>query len=505
MLHDTKSILAISSKEVSRKLRLSTGVEFVEIDTDWPVISKLSSANLTTVVMRSHQLAYVIYTSGSTGKPKGVLVEHRSLINLINWHNKAYKVSQQSLATVMAGVAFDAFGWEIWPYISAGACLYVVNEDQRLSIHRLVELFITHPITHSFVSTALVPDLVNGCSSQPTTLKYLLTGGDKLNALSVEGLPFQVVNNYGPTEYTVVTTCYPLVAKLHPSDPPPIGKPIDNTNVYILSKEHQLVPVGISGEICIGGAGLARGYLNRPELTREKFIQDPFRSGETLYKTGDVGRWLPDGNIEYLGRIDDQVKIRGYRIELGEIESVIQESGLVKQVVVLTKQEGNEPKQLIGYVVPQNNFHREGMIVYLKGKLPYYMIPSLWIEIEKLPLTSNGKVDKKSLFALNSSYHPSGHQFVAPQTETEERLANIWKELLHLDRVGIHDNFFELGGHSLMVMRLSASIERNFLVSVPVRSLFQFTSIRELSQYLEIQLSNHTTENPTKGYQLINL
>ena len=252
----------------------------------------------------------MIYTSGSTGRPKGVMIEHGSLMNLVSWHNRAYEVKVTSKATTMAGVGFDAFGWEIWPYLAAGASVCIINNETRLSAVDLTDLFITKQITHSFISTALVPDFMDASRDKISSIKYLLTGGDKLSAINLEGIHYTLVNNYGPTENTVVATNCAVTGT---DKTPPIGKPISNTRIYILSRDKELSPVGVSGEICIGGSSLARGYLNKAELTAEKFIKDPFTNepNTRLYKTGDLGRWLPDVNIEYLGRIDDQVKIRG--------------------------------------------------------------------------------------------------------------------------------------------------------------------------------------------------
>jgi len=326
MLEDTGAELVLGTKASRSKL---TGTqEVISLDGDWPAINKAQTGNLQTEI-RPEQLAYVIYTSGSTGKPKGVMIEHRNLSNLIAWHNQAYEVTASSKATSMAGVGFDAFGWEVWPYLSAGASVCIINDDTRVLPSALLALFNERGITHSFISTALVVDFIEVSRYKTGPLKYLLTGGDKLSVSSLEGINYTFVNNYGPTENTVVATnC--LVSKEY--NVPPIGKPISNTQVYILNTGQQLSPIGVTGELYIGGAQVARGYLNNPELTREKFISDPFSSDPTarIYRTGDLGRWLPDGNIEYQGRMDEQVKIRGYRIELGEIESVLNQSPLVQ-------------------------------------------------------------------------------------------------------------------------------------------------------------------------------
>ena len=426
----------------------------------------------------------MIYTSGSTGKPKGVMIEHRSLVNLTAWHNREYEVTEKSQTTSMAGVGFDAFGWELWPYLSIGASVCIIDGDTRLSATALSALFISKQITHSFISTALVPDFIEASRNKVGSLKYLLTGGDKLSVLSLNGISFTLVNNYGPTENTVVATNYIISQK---DKVPPIGKPISNTHIYIISGEQALSPIGVPGEICIGGDSLARGYLNRPELTAEKFISDPFSNeqGARLYRTGDLGRWLADGNIEYLGRKDDQVKVRGYRIELGEIESVLTQSGLVKQAVVLAKEDKQGTKRLVGYIIPEGTFDKQAIQAYLQAKLPDYMVPALWVELEQIPLTPNGKIDKKAL--PDPELADITAQYVAPRNETEQKLAAIWQELLGIEQAGINDNFFELGGHSLLAMRVVSAIRRELNVELNIRDLFVQPTIAGLAAYLDEQ------------------
>ena len=458
ILEDTAGLIIISSKESKNKLPASEDLVVIEIDGDRSAINKQSDENLQTSV-ESNNLVYVIYTSGSTGKPKGVMIEHKGLVNLIEWHNREYKVSSMSRATQMAGTGFDAFGWEVWPYLSAGATLFIVDDSKRLSPCELTEFFNINGITHSFISTALADEFVNVSRGNLTSLEYLLTGGDKLSAVDTEELRYNVINNYGPTENTVVTTNYELSKKNNYASPP-IGKPISNTLIYIVNRHSQLMPLGTAGEICITGAGLARGYINHPDLTSAKFISNAFidEPAVSMYKTGDLGRWLSDGNIEYLGRIDEQVKIRGYRIELGEIESVLQESRLVNQSVVIAKEDEQGNKRLVAYIV-EDAFDKEAAVSYLRDRLPEYMVPALWVELESLPLTSNGKIDKKALPDPNAS-ELLRNEYVAPRNETEEKLATIWKDLLRVERVGINDNFFELGGDSIITIQVVSRARR---------------------------------------------
>jgi acyl-coenzyme A synthetase/AMP-(fatty) acid ligase/acyl carrier protein len=404
----------------------------------------------------------------------------------------------------MAGVGFDAFGWEVWPYLATGASIYIVDDEIRLDPCNLLHLINVNNITHSFISTALIPEFINISKHTNSSLKFLLTGGDKLSSLEKEGINYTVVNNYGPTEFTVVSTFYRLPEKDQITNPP-IGKPIANAKIKIVNNQKVPVPIGVCGEIYIGGDSLARGYLNLNDLTAEKFIDFPLRNDDKkrMYKSGDMGRWLPDGNIEYMGRIDDQVKIRGYRIEPGEIENILLQSKLVDQVIVLPKDDGTGNNLLVAYVVVNSMFDKAEIITYLQNKLPRFMLPSLWVKMESFPLTHNGKIDKQALLLPNTSGLLS-KEYIAPQTEIEITLAAIWEELLHLDKIGVHDDFFNIGGHSLLAKRMASYIERKLLVSVPMQVLFQSTTIKELSKYLEIHLNVYPPEQE-KGYKFLNI
>jgi acyl carrier protein len=277
------------------------------------------------------------------------------------------------------------------------------------------------------------------------------------------------------------------MARLDNKLPVTIGKPVSNTTIYIVNRDLQLVPVGVTGEICISGAGIAKGYLNRKELTAEKFVSNPFSevAGSVMYRTGDWGRWQADGNIEYLGRMDEQVKIRGYRIELGEIETVLQQSQLVSKSVVLAKQDKDANKRLVAYVVPKGIFYKDQLINTLKAQLPEYMVPALWVELEDLPLTPNGKIDRKALPDPDAT-ELLHQRFVAPRNEVEEKLATIWKEILQVEQVGVHDNFFELGGHSLLVMRLISSVRRELKIELAIATFFELVTIEELANYIKV-------------------
>jgi amino acid adenylation domain-containing protein len=501
MIRDTGASTVVTSKDIELQLE---GLEnVVRLDSQFTVLDAFPDEN-PIKKLNPDNLAYVIYTSGSTGTPKGVVVAHSAVVNLATWHIEEFELTSHSKSTTMAGVGFDAFGWEIFPYLLRGASVYIVDDNKRLLIKELVRLFASERITHSFLSTALVGDFVKESKDVIPTLKYLLTGGDKLAAVDLSGINYTIVNNYGPTENTVVATSYKLTSKDN-AVIPPIGAPVSNTRIYITGNDLELCPPGVFGEICISGNGLARGYLNLPQLTNEKFVSNPF-DGEKhskIYKTGDVGRWLADGNIEYLGRKDKQLKIRGHRVETGEIESVVLQSGMVKQVLVVSKEDKTGNNNLVGYLVTHEAFSKEALISYVRAKVPNFMVPAFWIPMDGFPLTENGKIDTKAL--PEPETNGQRKEYVAATNEVEENLVEIWQNLLQVERVGIEDNFFELGGHSLLVMRMVSAIERDLFISIPISVLFQFTTIKDLSKYLQLQTDTSTKEKNTAGFELLDV
>jgi amino acid adenylation domain-containing protein/non-ribosomal peptide synthase protein (TIGR01720 family) len=481
MLSDCNSSLVVTSKKYAHLCAANPEIELIFIDEPETLIAELTEVAADADVLPG-QLAYVIYTSGSTGRPKGVMVEHHSVVNLVKWHIGAYKVSAESRSTAMASIGFDAFGWEIWPYLCAGSTIFMLDDDTRLSPQEVAKRYVAAGITHSFIATGLVKDIISALSSAANSLQYLLTGGDRLPQVEVSDLSYVLVNNYGPTENTVVTSSYPLSAAKNDTLPA-IGRPVSNTRAYILDANFSPVPIGTAGELCVSGAQLARGYLNLPELTAEKFVAHPFIPGERLYRTGDLARWLADGNIEYLGRTDEQVKIRGYRIELGEIATVIQQSSLVRESLVVAKVNGDGNKQLVGFIIPEANYEREQLVAYLKQALPEYMVPLL-VELEAFPLTTSGKVDRRAL------PDPAGELlrkniYTAPINQTEQVLVTIWEELLAVEKVGTSDDFFEMGGHSLLVIRLIAAIRKQLQAELAVKDVFIHRTITALSVYIQ--------------------
>jgi amino acid adenylation domain-containing protein len=439
-------------------------------------------------------LAYVIYTSGSTGRPKGVLIQHSALLNLVFWHLNNFQVKSSDRTTQLAGTAFDAAVWELWPYLVVGASIYLIKSEFLLSPEILQEKLTSHNITISFIPTPLAEQLCLLSWSENTTLRTMLTGGDRLNSYPSNKLPFKFFNNYGPTENTVVTTSGQILPEASDSKFPPIGRPIANTQVYILDRHLQLLPIGVYGEIYIGGLSLAKGYLHRPDLTSERFIANPFVANERLYKTGDLGRYLPDGNIDFLGRIDHQVKIRGFRIELGEIETVLTQHPQVQQVVVIVREDHPGNKYLAAYIVSATETLTSSELrQFLKGNLPEYMIPAAFVMLKTLPLTPNGKVDRRILPKPETTNAELETAFVAPVTALETKLAEIWCTVLHREQVGIYDNFFELGGHSLLITSVISRIREHFSIVLPLRSLFTAPTIAELSQVITAHILDAIT------------
>ncbi|QQP77975.1 amino acid adenylation domain-containing protein [Bacillus sp. TK-2] len=427
----------------------------------------------------SKDLVYVIYTSGSTGKPKGVMVEHHSLVNLCNWHNSFNKISETDKNASYASISFDAFAWEVFPYIIAGSEIHIINDNLKLDITKLNKYFIEKEISISFLPTQVCEQFL---MLENTSLRRLLTGGDKLNYF--ENKSYQIVNNYGPTENSVVTTSF-IIENSY--DNIPIGKPICNTKVFILNESNGLCPLGVPGELCISGEGLARGYLNRPELTAEKFISNPFIPGERMYRTGDLVRMLPDGNIEFLGRIDHQVKIRGFRIELGEIESQLLKHKEVKEAVVIAREDNNNHQYLCAYFTSETSKGEtrvQEIRKFLTKELPEYMIPAFFVQLDKLPLTTNGKVDRKALPSPDGSSVAGVVEYEAPRNTVEEKLVSIWQDILDIENIGIQHNFFEIGGHSLKATTMVSRIHKELMVEIPLGQIFQVPTIKEIGEFI---------------------
>ncbi|MEN5057173.1 non-ribosomal peptide synthetase [Sphingobacterium kitahiroshimense] len=433
------------------------------------------------LVINPRDLAYSIYTSGSTGLPKGVLVEHHSLVNLCFWNWETLSLTSRDRATLYAGVGFDASILELFPHLITGGCLYVVPEEIRLNVVELSAYYIENGITISFLPTSIGEEFLKTDNNR--TLRYLNLGGDRLN--SCPRKPYGIVNNYGPSEGTVVVT---ITVVTEHSTNIPIGRPISNTKIYITDARQNIQGIGVVGEICIGGAGVARGYLNQPALTAEKFISSPFVEGERIYRTGDLGRWTADGTIEFFGRRDGQVKIRGNRIELGEIEYALKEQKGITSAVVVAHERASGQRELVAYIVSSEKLDGTALGRSLGESLPVYMLPRYYIQIDEIPLTVNGKVDRQKLPAPEDSWMGGESLYVAPTNEVEERLVVLWQEILGREKIGIIENFFELGGNSLIAMKLMAYVHKEFNIKPTFQDILNMATIQDLSKYINRRL-----------------
>ncbi|SEL65288.1 non-ribosomal peptide synthase domain TIGR01720/amino acid adenylation domain-containing protein, partial [Nitrosovibrio tenuis] len=429
----------------------------------------------------AHNLAYVCYTSGSTGVPKGVAVTQRAVVRLVKGADYATFVPDDVFLQ-FAPIAFDASTFEIWGCLLNGAQL-VIMPAAAPSLEELADVIQHNRVSTLWLTSGLFSQMVDAHCERLDTVRQLITGGDVLSPVHVRRMREQhphcvLINAYGPTENTTFTTCYPVppAEKIH--SPIPIGRPIANTEIYVLDDRLQPVPIGVPGELYIGGDGLARGYLNQPALTAERFIPHPFHSGERLYRTGDWVRYLPDANLEFLGRRDQQVKVRGFRIELGEVEAALRGYPDVHEAVATVREDIPGDKRLVAYVVTDKPPPVSEWRHFLQARLPDYMVPSAFVALAALPLTANGKVDRS---ALPIPVVVRETEAVAPRTEDEQRLANIFAEVLHLPQVGIHDNFFELGGHSLLATQAASRIHDIMHAMVPLHVFFEAPTVAELA------------------------
>ncbi|MDZ8065210.1 MAG: amino acid adenylation domain-containing protein [Nostoc sp. DedQUE08] len=531
MLEDTQVKVLLTQKQLISKLpehqgKLHFGLPRLRsaqvaqykvcLDTDWAVISQWSQENLVTHVEASN-LVYVIFTSGSTGKPKGVALPNRAITNLIQWHLATLQTGVGVLQ--FASLSFDASIHEMFAAWCSGGTLFIVTEAVRLDLDSLIHFLASKPIQKVILPVVVLQQLAEVYAQQKHLFKNLteiITTGEQLQVNrpivnlfnNLENCSLH--NHYGPSETHVVTAfTFSGTPNTWPAYPP-IGKPIDNTQMYIVDSNFQPVPIGVTGELYIGGVGLANGYFNRPELTKQKFIPNPFgrsrgdREGqfshsEFLYKTGDLARYLPDGNIEFLGRIDHQVKIRGFRVEPGEIETVLNQHPEIQTTVAIVREDTPGDKRLVAYVVPHEQCvpTLSQLRQFLKAKLPAYMIPVIVI-LDSLPLTPNGKVDRRALQEPSDS--SDADKFVAPRSQVELQLTQIWSRILKVDRVGVQDNFFDLGGHSLLTPYLMAQIKQQFGKDIAIASLYQNPTVEQLATVIQAD-SNFLTKSPLVAIQ----
>ena len=450
------------------------------LDVEERSLANLSAADLP-ALSGPENLAYVIYTSGSTGRPKGVEVEHRGLTNLVDWHRRTYAVTPADRATRLAGSAFDASVWEVWPYLASGASLHLPADDLLLSPPDLAAWLAREEITLCFLPTPLAEAMLEEPWLAEAPLRALLTGGDRLHRGPNPEHPFALYNHYGPTENSVVTTWCRVPAGS--TERPPIGRPIDGVTVRLIGSDLLPVAAGEEGELWTGGSSLARGYRGRPELTAERFVPDPSAAapGARLYRTGDLVRERLDGELDFVGRIDFQVKVRGFRIELGEIEVALRGHPEVRDGVVLARDDGRGGKRLAGYVVPRGGALPEAELAAFLGRsLPDYMVPTAWVTLAALPLTPNGKVDRA---ALPEPERERG-ALAAPRTAQETELAAIFAEVLGLARVGIDEDFFALGGHSLQATQVVSRLRARLGAALAPGALFTHPTVEDLALVL---------------------
>jgi amino acid adenylation domain-containing protein len=437
-------------------------------------------------------LAYIIHTSGSTGRPKGTLLRHRGLSSLVTAQAGIYGVGPGSRMLQFASLCFDASVWECFLALTRGATLVLAPSEELHDPRALAGVLAAARVTIALLPPSLLSQLPLDAGP---ALETLVVGGEACPPALAAAWAKRVrlINAYGPTEATVVATTWPVPREVDAARPLPIGRPVPNAQAYILDQTLRPVPIGVPGELCVGGVGLARGYLNQPTLTREKFIRHPFdgRRGARLYKTGDLARRLSDGNIEFLGRIDQQVKIRGFRVEPGEVESLLARHPAVRDVAVIAREDRPGDKRLCAYVVPAPGAATpaagaatpaEDLRAYLKEQLPEYMVPSAFITLDALPLLPNGKVDRRALPAPDTARLEAGRGYTAPRNAVEETLCGIWAQVLGVERAGIHDGFFDLGGHSLLATQVIARVREAFNVELPLKRLFEMPAVADFGR-----------------------
>ena len=488
MLEDSEASLLLTVRRFADKINFGGEIIYIEEDEIYSGDdSNLESVNEPT------DLAYVIYTSGSTGRPKGVMIEHYSLVNRLNWMQKAYPIGPDDIILQKTPFTFDVSVWELIWWAIQGATVCFLKPGGEKDPEEIVQSINKNKVTTMHFVPSMLTTFLNYveekvCEEMLGSLRQVFASGEALslqqvnrfNRLLNEKVGIKLINLYGPTEATVDVSYFDC-SQNGEIDSVPIGKPIDNIQLYILNSHNMLQPINVPGELHIAGDGLARGYINRMELTNEKFVTNPYMQGSKMYKTGDLAKWREDGNIEYLGRIDNQVKIRGFRIELGEIESELLKHEDVKDAVVSVWEDNEANKYICSYYVSNVELAVATLREHLLNYLPEYMIPSYFVRLEKIPLSSNGKIDRKAL-PKPGGVIDTGKEYIAPESQVERELAKLWQEILGVDRVGILDNFFELGGHSLKASVLVSRIHKAFNVEIKLTEIFKAPSIKELSK-----------------------
>ncbi|HEY9510633.1 MAG TPA: amino acid adenylation domain-containing protein, partial [Verrucomicrobiae bacterium] len=489
ILEDTHAPVLLTQESLRHLLGSAIrSTQVVALDSDWPQIRTHNRENPNTA-SSSNDLAYVIYTSGSTGKPKGVAIENRAAVALMHWAKDLFTAEEISGVLASTSVCFDLSIFEMFVPLSWGGAVILAQNALALPTLAAAER-----VTLINTVPSAIRELLR-IKGVPPNVRVVNLAGEPLatsvvNQIYAQTTAQKVYDLYGPSE----TTTYSTFTLRQPNEPATIGKPLANEQVYLLDANRQAMPIGIPGELYIGGDKLARGYLNRPELTAEKFVSNPFQAGTRLYRTGDLARWRADGQLEYLGRIDHQVKIRGFRIELGEIETAFRKHPALREIVVLARETQSGSKRLVAYLVAKvdQRVTTEELRRFGKEHLPDYMVPSAFVILPELPLTPNGKIDRKALPDPEHDSRDDSATYLAPRTPVEEQLASIWREVLHVQRAGVHDNFFELGGDSLLAIQVISRVRENCKVELPLFSLFDAPTIETLAQGLQ---SGQWTQN----------
>jgi len=498
MLEDSKAPVLLTQEKLIGNLAQKV-LTAISLDTEWEKIAKESPDNPTGVEVTTDNLIYVIYTSGSTGKPKGSALYHRGFSNLLDWYSKEFQFNKSSRVLLMTSLSFDLTQKNIYaPLITGGKLVLLQTQHYDASI--ILELISQHKITSVNCTPSSFYGLLGNSDLETlktlSSLHYVFLGGEPISIpvlkAWIESSFFNacIVNTYGPTECTDVCVFHRIEEPLkYMNTSVPIGEPVYNTELYILNEEIEMVPDGEKGELCISGIGVGAGYLHRPDLTKDRFIENPFVSGEKhyLYKTGDLARFLPNGNIEFLGRLDHQVKIRGFRIELGEIETQLAQHEDVHETVVATHEDSPGDKQLVAYLVLKpnavpsvNNLRR-----FLQSSVPDYMLPTAWIFLDQMPLNPNGKIDRHALPEPNRERPILEQEYIPPKSAIEKYLTNMWCEILNINRIGTQDRFFELGGSSIKAIQFVGRLGRELGGTIPIIAFFQASSISEISDVLQ--------------------
>lgn len=511
IIKDSASKIIITNSELSpvieQCLLVDSILDMILIDTNWGLIEQETIKEIPKG--NGSDLAYILYTSGTTGNPKGCLIEHKSVINLLYDFQQKSPLTSQDIATFWTSIGFDVSIYEIFSPLIAGATLQLFDrKDISLDPYQYFKKLQSYKITSAYIPPFMLDKFLIWVKHNKyvMALKRLLVGVEPINEnLLIELQHFivnlSIINGYGPTETTICSTLYRVKDfKRKGKRITPIGKPVANTQVYILDSFMQPVPIGVLGELCIAGVGLARGYLNHEELTRTKFVTNPFskNSHDKLYKTGDLACWLPDGNIEFHGRLDNQVKIRGFRVELNAIEDcLLSHPAISKAVVNVEFDQYNKHKHIVAYLQLNDAAHSlnvDDVRNYLRARLSEYMIPSVLFTVDNFPVTTNGKIDRKALSSLTNKQQLSHKDYVPAKTEVQQQLIHIWQEFLPIKEIGILDDFFALGGHSLLVAEIFTRIQQEFNKAISLQGFLRKPTIQYLANQLERRLNEHEEE-----------